>query len=99
MKKYTLIIRPEAESDLEGAKQWYERKRPGLGDEFLLSDEEAIERISRTPEMHAPIYRKLGRTFVRRFPYGVFYLVEGDRVFVVGVFHGRRDPRRWQSRA
>ena len=43
------VIRPEAESDLAGAKDWYDQHRPGLGDEFLLCVEEAFERIRRFP--------------------------------------------------
>jgi plasmid stabilization system protein ParE len=74
MNEYSYIIRPEAEGDLEEAHDWYERKRAGLGDEFLLSFEEALHRVLRNPMMHAPIYKSLRRTFVRRFPYGIFYL-------------------------
>jgi plasmid stabilization system protein ParE len=36
---------------------------------------------------------------VRRFPYSVFYRVEADRIVVLAVFHGRRNPRIWQARA
>jgi hypothetical protein len=30
-----LIIRPEAEQDMAEARQWYEQRRDGLGNEFL----------------------------------------------------------------
>lgn len=40
-----LIIRPEAENDLSDAKDWHERQRQGLGLEFMLSVEEALDRI------------------------------------------------------
>jgi toxin ParE1/3/4 len=39
------------------------------------------------------------RARVRRFPYGVFYLVTDSTIVVVGVLHGRRSPRQWKSRA
>jgi plasmid stabilization system protein ParE len=29
----------------------------------------------------------------RRFPYGLFYVVEAERIVVLAVFHGRRDPK------
>jgi plasmid stabilization system protein ParE len=35
----------------------------------------------------------------RRFPYSVFYRVEGDQIVVLAVFHARRDPIIWQVRA
>ena len=29
-----LLVRPEAEQDLAAARDWYEQRRVGLGDEF-----------------------------------------------------------------
>lgn len=45
-----LIITPEAEEDLAEAKAWHERKREGLGDEFVLCVEAAFDHIRRFPE-------------------------------------------------
>jgi plasmid stabilization system protein ParE len=94
-----LIIKPEAEADLDDAKDWYERQRPGLGDAFLLAIEEALNRIRQTPEMHAVLKKNVRRSLLPRFPYGIFYRVEKEQIVVLGVFHNRRDPRRWQERA
>ena len=46
-----MIVRPEADADLVAARAWYERQREGLGAELILCVEEALERISRMPEM------------------------------------------------
>jgi len=35
---------------------------------------------------------------VRRFPFGVFYVLEGEAVVVLAVFHASRNPKGWQSR-
>ena len=32
------------------------------------------------------------------FPYVVCYVLEGDRVEVVAVFHGHRNPTAWKMR-
>ena len=39
----TLVVRSEAEQDLSDIYKWYECQRPGLGDEFLLRIEAALE--------------------------------------------------------
>jgi len=44
------------------------------------------------------VHTQLRRGIIRRFPSGIFYLIEDAAIVVVGVFHGRRDPRRWESR-
>ena len=94
-----MIIRPEAEADLANARDWYERQRAGLGAEFLLCVEEVLERIGRTPEMYMAVHHDVRRALTRRFPYAVYYRIAGNDVVVLGIFHTRRDPREWQSRA
>ena len=36
---------------------------------------------------------------LRRFPYGVFYLSENEKIVVIACFHASRDPKQWQDRA
>jgi toxin ParE1/3/4 len=97
MKK-ALIIRPDAERDLAEAYSWYEAQVPGLGSDFLLSIDAALSSIQRTPEMYPIVYKNVRRALVRRFPYGMFYVVEEVRIVVLGILHARRDPKTWQDR-
>ena len=45
--KYRVIVRPEAEDDLEKAFSWYEDKRKGLGYDFLLQVDAGMRFIER----------------------------------------------------
>jgi len=38
-----LVVAPEAQIDLDDAYVWYERQRPGLGEEFLSSLDACVE--------------------------------------------------------
>lgn len=96
---HRFLIRPEAEADLAEAKRWYEQRREGLGADFLLCVEEALQRMGRHPELYPVVYKDVRRAVIRRFPYGIFYRLMGEEIVVIGVLHGRRDPSRWQSRA
>lgn len=91
-------IRPEAEADLKEVFCWYETRREGLGADFLLCFEESLQRVRRNPEIYPRVHKVVRRGWLRRFPYGVFFLVEENTVVVIGVFHASRDPRCWQSR-
>lgn len=95
---YRLIIRPEAETELAEAFDWYERRLPGLGAEFLLAVDTAVAAILSNPLQHPVVYRNVRRALVRRFPYQVLFLMEENIIVVVAVFHGARDPKRWQDR-
>jgi plasmid stabilization system protein ParE len=96
---HQIIIRPEAESELADAYGWYEEQRSGLGEELLLSIEATLEAIRENPEQFPVVHQDVRRALIRRFPYGVFYLVEKEAVVVLAIFHARRDPKRWQSRS
>ncbi len=95
---YRLIIRPEAEFDLEKAFAWYESQDAGLGQEFVRAIDACISTIGRNPLAYKLIYQAARRALVRRFPYIIFYVIEEDTVFVIGVFHSKRDPNDWQDR-
>lgn len=81
------------------AHTWYESRQLGLGDDFLVAVEDAIEDLREHPERYRRVHGDVRRALIRRFPYGVFYLVEAERIVVIAVFHARRDPRVWQDRA
>lgn len=95
---YRLIIRPEAEAELADAFEWYERHAAGLGDDFLLAIDRVVDSIVGNPFQYPVLYRNLRRALIRRFPYQVLFLVGSDTISVIAVFHGARDPRRWQHR-
>lgn len=93
-----LIITPEAEEDLADARSWYERKREGLGERFILCVEAALNHIRRAPLGATEVQPGIRRVVVRQFPYGVFYRVDPDQIAVLAVYHSKRDPRGWQTR-
>jgi plasmid stabilization system protein ParE len=90
---WRVTIRPAAQTDLEEAREWYESKRPGLGDEFLLSIADALSRLEESPEQFPVYYKDFRRVLTDRFPYKVFFRIEGDAVIVFRVLHAARDHR------
>jgi plasmid stabilization system protein ParE len=95
----SVVLRSEARVEFDDAYDWYERQHRGLGGEFAACVEETFARITQNPELHAKALPNVRRAAVRRFPYSVYYTVEADRIVVIAVFHGKRDPRVWQSRS
>ena len=89
--KWLLLVRPEAERDLAAARDWYDEKRPGLGDTFLDEVADAINGLALNPQLLRLFYRNFRRLLLRRFPYKVFYRVIGDRVVIFRVIHSKQD--------
>ena len=88
-----IVLRPEAQNDLLEARDWYERQRDRLGDDFVGAFDEFLARIQTAPEMHPIALRSVRRGKLRRFPYVVYYRVLGDRIEIIAVLHGGRNPR------
>ena len=84
-------LRPRAEADLEEARDWYEERQAGLGEQFIDAVALAMETLAAAPERQPEYYRGFRRLLLSRFPYKVFYRVEGSSVLVFRVLHGRQD--------
>ena len=89
---------PAALADVEAAFRWYEDERIGLGEEFVGAVEAAIDRILEFPCACPPAHRDARRYLVERFPYCLYYRLEGDGVVVIALMHAARDPERQRGR-
>ncbi|MGD9636361.1 MAG: type II toxin-antitoxin system RelE/ParE family toxin [Pirellulales bacterium] len=93
-----VVYRPEAESDVLEARDYYERQRANLGDRFADALDEVVAHVAAQPELFAVVFRTVRRTKLRRFPYVVYYRILTDRVEIIAVLHGHRHPRTWRRR-
>jgi plasmid stabilization system protein ParE len=94
-----VVLRRKARAEFDAAIDWYERHQAGLGLEFVSRVQAVLDRISATPEIHAKVYLEVRKALVWRFPYSIYYRIGADRVVVLAVFHNKRNPDIWKSRA
>jgi plasmid stabilization system protein ParE len=90
---------PEAIADVEHAAGWYGQQEPGLGEVFEAVLEAKLTQIASRPRAFPVVLGRVRRAVLARFPYGVFYLEEGERVAVIGCLHTSQDPRTWRRRS
>jgi toxin ParE1/3/4 len=95
---WRVIIRPNAEADLQQAQAWYESQRAGLGGELLNEIRHAVRLLETDPERRPVYYRDFRRLLTRRFPYKLFYRVEGDRVLFFRILHAKR-KHEWELKS
>ncbi len=93
-----LVLRPQAEAELFDARDWYEEQRPGLGGASATEVDMVLARIVQAPLTYPRVQGETRRALVRRFPYAIYFHALADEIVVLGVIHGRRRPRRRQSR-
>jgi len=92
------VFRRAAVAEFCEARAWYDSRREGLGDEFVECVEAALASAERAPEQHQRVHGDIRRILVRRFPYGVFYVIENNTLVVLAIFHCAREPIIWKSR-
>ncbi len=94
-----VVFRPAARAEFDGATLRYEDRRPGLGAQFVSEIDYAVDLASKYPDRYPIKHNGIRCVRARRFPYSIYYIVETEQVVVLAVFHARRDPAIWQSRA
>jgi toxin ParE1/3/4 len=95
----TFAFHPEAEEEFVQAIQYYEDCEPGLGEDFSLEVFSSIQNVLSYPNAWPVIEEDVRRCLTSRFPYGVLYSVESDRLYILAVMHLHRHPDYWKHRA
>jgi plasmid stabilization system protein ParE len=94
-----IVFRQASRNEFDAAADWYEQRRAGRGAGFTAAVRDVLNRIAEQPELYAQVFEDVREALVSRYPYCVYYRVEGQQVIVFAVFHTARDPSIWQSRA
>jgi hypothetical protein len=96
------VLGAAAEEAIEAAA-WYEREQPGLGREFDMAVDAALDLIEAefpplVPLPGAARTRGAKRLIMRRFPFDVVVAEHGGTLFVVAFAHHARRPGYWRDR-
>src|SRR5688572_1243226 len=98
-----LSILPEAEAEIQDAREWYERQRTSLGDDFVNVVTEALLAIEARPRGFPRLETLTSRFEIRRLrlkrlPYLIVYQIAEETTVVLSVSHVRRRPNYWKKR-
>ena len=63
-----LILAPEAEQDISEAYDWYEQRRPGLGEESSVASMRASNASAARPNFPPKFMRSIGGPWCGGFP-------------------------------
>jgi hypothetical protein len=77
---------------------YYNEQSEGLGFEFAVEIESTIERIKILPHAWPCLSKQARRCRTKRFPYGIIYYSKEDTIYIVGIMHLNRDPKKWIDR-
>ena len=89
-----LIFKEEALQEIRQAQLWYEVQRPGLGERFRRDLFSSLQFAVENPPGFAIRKGPYRPVLLEKFPYIVWYAVDGDDIVVYRVRHGKQRPLR-----
>lgn len=90
----TLKNHPLVSTDFQAAYSGYEDQLAGLGHEFAGEFRRAYHQLRQNPLRYSIRFFGIRRLNLKRFPYGIFYILTRDEVRVLAVLHGSRETKR-----
>ena len=87
-----LNVLPSAHADLDHGRRFYARQGKSVGQYFLDTLFSDIDSLEIHAGIHAQVYGH-HRLLSKRFPYAIYYRVEGDTCTVFRVLDCRQSPR------
>lgn len=88
--KWTLRLNSFVECDIREIGCWYEQRNPGRRIRFEEALGEALTRITTNPEAFAPVIRQFRRARVKGYPYGVYFELRDDVIYVNAILHAKQ---------
>jgi len=97
--RFTFEIRPAAEFEFDEASDWYNLQNPSARDRFVLSVDAMISAITKRP-LTFPVVEgnKIRRAVINGFPYSIYFVLDGDHIVILSIFHNSRNPIVWRGR-
>lgn len=97
MNSFQLLAEPRVAGDLLRARRYYEQQRYALGDEFLTEISMTYSSIQENPLKYQVLHSDIRRALCRRFPFGVFFSVKSETIFILAVLHTAKNPEEWMG--
>ena len=94
----TFRMHRAARQELADAMEHYEGEKRRLGRQLAGEVAAGIVEVVALPNVWQKIGPGLRLYRVRRFPYGLVYLVKNDEILFIAVTHLGREPGDWKNR-
>jgi toxin ParE1/3/4 len=98
MAELPLAFHPDARIEALDAYDWYAERSLNAANAFQEELQKAGIAVQRSPALWARYLFGTRRYLLKRFPFVLVYRVAANRIEVLAVAHGRRQPGYWKNR-
>jgi len=90
---FVVQVLPSAEADVAQIRDCYEQQAE-LGEAFVTEFESLLRRLRQLPERFPEVREDIRRSLFGRFPYALYFRIQGNCVDVLAVLHSRSGPKK-----
>mgnify|MGYP001228445182 CR=1 FL=1 len=90
-----VAISKGAQKQIKDTAVFYSDKSHALGEGFLQIIENSFQEIQAFPYASFIIREPYRRFLTKKFPFGIIYRIENERIFIVTVMHLKQKPFFW----
>ena len=95
---YVVRFTVDSKIDVDDAVDWYRRKSPAYATRFARAVDRTLDLIEAMPNSFPKADQIVRVAKTRKFPYGIYFEIDGDEILIIAVCHLSRDSRVWKSR-
>lgn len=96
---YNIEFFEAGEQDLDDASAWYVSESLATASRFVDAYLVLLDRLAENPFQFPNALGEVHKArFPKPFPFNNYFIVISDTVFVIAVFHDKRNPVEWQGR-
>ena len=89
---------PKAADEYKEAIDYYEDCQAGLGKQLRQEIDASIKLILAFPTAWTLLEGEIRRILIRRFPFGLLYILRNDEIYILAVMNLNRNPNYWKER-
>lgn len=95
---YKIIVKPIAEQEIRAALEWYREQNQSLPSKLYKELQERIKELQHFPRHYQKRYKEIRVLFIHKFPYGIYYTVEGKTIYIHAFLHTKQNPDQIETR-
>ena len=90
---FEVIYKALAHAEVAEAFRWYDQDHIRVGEKFLDQIKRTHWFLTQNPHLYPCVDGEIRRANLSRFPYSLFFVIDGDTVNVLSCFQQSRDPK------
>ena len=87
-----LIVLPFAELDIKDSVDYYKQVSDDLKESFIATLTTSFNNIFKNPLAYPKVKHEIRKCVISDFPFCIYFVDQVDAIFIIAVFHSKRNP-------